>query len=243
MKQLVLLHGWGMTPKVFDTLGARLASSFALHPLALPGYCDTPAVSPDALVSLAESVASRAPQRCCVVGWSLGAQVAIAWARLAPQQVEALALVAATPSFVQRASWPHAMDAAVFETFAENLECDRAATLARFAALQAQGDASMKSALLRLRAALCTESDATASTLRHGLRVLLRADLREALPDVRQDTLLLHGEKDRLVPIAAGEYLAREMPHARLSTIAGAAHAPFLTAPDAVAAALEDFLR
>jgi pimeloyl-[acyl-carrier protein] methyl ester esterase len=239
----VLLHGWGMTPAVFDALADALRSSYVVHAMALPGYCAAPSAFPYSIEKLAESIAARAPERCCVAGWSLGAQVALEWARSQPRQVEALALLAATPSFVQRAGWSHAVEPAVFENFAENLERDRDATLARFASLQAHGDAAMKATATRLRACVGRPAEIETDTLRQGLGVLLDADLRASLRAVGQETLVVHGESDRLVPLAAGEYLAREMPHARLSTIPGASHAPFVSRPDAVAAALKDFLR
>ena len=243
MITLVVLHGWGMTPAVFEALADRLRASFAVHALALPGYCGAPSVAPYSIETLAESIAARAPERCWVAGWSLGGQVALEWARLRPRQVEALALIAATPSFVRREDWSHAVERSVFEGFVENLERDREATLSRFASLQAQGDALIKATATALRASVGGAAEVDTGTLRQGLGVLLDADLRASLREVPHETLVVHGEDDRLVPLAAGEYLARELPHARLSTIRGAAHAPFVSRTDEVAAALTDFLR
>ena len=38
MKDLVLLHGWGMSRTVFDGLRHELASAVETHALDLPGY-------------------------------------------------------------------------------------------------------------------------------------------------------------------------------------------------------------
>jgi uncharacterized protein len=54
------------------------------------------------------------------------------------------------------------------------------------------------------------------------LRYPLRTDLR--LPQVRGPILLLHGEKDGLIPIAHAQSLAARVPHARLVAIPGAGH-------------------
>lgn len=239
----MLLHGWGMTPAVFDGLKSALEGSYALHMMPLPGYCGAPTSPACTVESLAQSVAERAPARCFVAGWSLGGQVAIEWARRSTQQVQALALIASTPSFVQRDGWTHAVEPAVFHGFADAMHVQREATLKRFASLQAQGDAAMKEAALHLRASVCGDDDASSETLLGGLRVLLETDLRETLRDVPQETLVIHGECDRLVPFAAGEHLARTMERATLSRIAGAAHATFVTRRDAVAAALEGFFK
>jgi pimeloyl-[acyl-carrier protein] methyl ester esterase len=240
---LVLLHGWGMTPAVFDPLRARLERSFALFALPLPGYCGAETVTPYTVDTIAQAIAARAPERCVVCGWSLGAQAALAWARARPRQVEGLVLVAATPSFVTREHWPHAVEPAIFRGFAEAMQSDRDPTLNRFASLQAQGGAAMKQTALQLRASLCSENDASTQTLRHGLDVLLDTDLRESLDDIAHDALVIHGDRDRLVPLAAGEHIARTLTRARLQTIPDAAHAPFLTHTDAVAAGIEDFVR
>ena len=242
MKTLVLLHGWGMTPAVFDELTTRLRMVCDVHAPALPGYCGTPSVAPYTVETLARSVAARVG-RCIVAGWSLGGQVALEWARREPQQVEALVLIGSTASFVRREGWPHAVEPAVFHGFAEAMATNRVSTLNRFASLQAQGDAAMKAAALRLRAALCGENDASTPTLCDGLRVLLDTDLRAALADVEQPALVIHGENDRLVPPAAGEHVARMLQRGRLVKIAGAAHAPFVTQPEAIAQEIEGFLR
>ena len=41
--------------------------------------------------------------------------------------------------------------------------------------------------------------------------------------------LVIHGERDQLVPVGAARYLAEHLPQARLEIIPRAGHAPFLT--------------
>ena len=243
MRTLVLLHGWAMTPAVLDEIAARLREAREVLALPLPGYCGASPVAPCTIDALAQDLAARAPAQCAVAGWSLGGQVALEWARREPRQVEALVLIDSTPSFVQRVGWPHAVEPAVFHGFAEAMASSRESALNRFASLQAQGDAAMKRTALRLRAALCGENDASTTTLSAGLRVLLGTDLRASLAEVAQPALAIHGENDRLVPLAAGEHVARTLRRGRLVTIAGAAHAPFASRADDVARAIEDFLR
>jgi pimeloyl-[acyl-carrier protein] methyl ester esterase len=242
VKTLVLLHGWAMTPAVFDDLAARLAAVCTVHAIALPGYCGAAASADETVASLAASIAARAPRRCVVAGWSLGGQVALEWARSRPQQVEALALIAATPSFVQRDGWPHAVERGVFDAFGAALHASRERALERFASLQAQGEPAMKTVLARLRRCICGETDASTVTLEGGLRVLLETDLREAPRDIVQEALVIHGECDRLAPLAAAEALAQRLERGSLRTITGAAHAPFVSRPDAVAQALKTLL-
>ena len=188
---------------------------------------------------MAGAVARAAPRRCHVVGWSLGGEVALAWARRAPHQVRRLVLIGTTPCFASRPGWPCATAPAVLREFGRLLAADRAGTVARFIAVQARGDARA----LRLGGVLAQSSarSASDSVLAAGLTVLLDADLRRDLRRVRQPALVLHGARDRIVPPAAGRWLAAALPDARFSLLRACAHAPFLSQPARVARELREF--
>ena len=238
---VVLLHGWGLNAAIWTDLSARLAPRFCVRALDLPGYGTRPACRPYTLRGLAGEVARRAPRRCHVVGWSLGGQVAIAWARRAPRQVRRLALIATTPSFTQRADWSCAVAPQVLEEFARALATDYPGTLRRFLALQAQDDERARQVVAALKRGLLERGAPPAPVLELGLKILLTADLRAELAEVTQPALVLHGERDRLTPVAAGRYLARALPAARFVPLTGCAHAPFLSQPGRVAEALQEF--
>jgi pimeloyl-[acyl-carrier protein] methyl ester esterase len=53
--------------------------------------------------------------------------------------------------------------------------------------------------------------------------------------------LLVHGEHDPLMPLAAAQWLAGHMPNARIEVFPGAAHAPFLSQPERFAELLKRF--
>jgi pimeloyl-ACP methyl ester carboxylesterase len=55
-------------------------------------------------------------------------------------------------------------------------------------------------------------------------------------------TLILWGEEDRLIPLAAGQWLARTMPNAALTAYPGIGHLPQEEAPEATLAALKPWL-
>lgn len=230
-----------MRPAVFDRLAAVLAPHHVVHALALPGYDAAPTASTYALEELAVDIAVRAPGKCAVFGWSLGAQVALAWARAQPQQIGKLVLVSATPCFVQRENWPDAMPLAVFDAFADLVRTDAASALRRFIALQAQGDAAAGAVARTLGAALEGPLP-QAHALESGLRILRETDLRGALDAIDTRTLVIHGERDRIVPTAAAEHLATALPRARLERVPRAAHAPFVSDPRDVGRRVLEFL-
>lgn len=244
--EVVLLHGWASHPQVFRSLTRAMEKTCRVHALPLPGYAGAMPCEPCTLERMAQVLSAAAPRACVVVGWSLGAQVALAWARQAPRQVERLVLMSATPCFTQRAggetAWPHAVSALTMRQFTSAMQRDAQGLLRRFVALQAQGDARAVRVAHQLRTALFTNPLPPLDVLAAGLDLLRVTDLRALLPSIAQPALVLHGERDAVTPCAAGEALAAAMPQAQLVTMADAGHAPFLSQPDAVAARISEFL-
>jgi pimeloyl-ACP methyl ester carboxylesterase len=60
--------------------------------------------------------------------------------------------------------------------------------------------------------------------------------------ELRLPVLVIHGTQDRNAPYGAGREWASHLPDARLVTVPGAAHLPWLDAPDTVFPAIERFL-
>lgn len=238
---VVLLHGWGMHAQVWNELAAALTHRFQVHAADLPGYGNSSLCAPYRLQMIAEALAREMPRTCHVVGWSLGALVALAWAQGAPRQVVRLALLAATPCFAQRHDWAHGVEPGTLAAFARDLESDYEGAIERFIALQALGDHDARRVVRALRD-VAYQPRPNLAALRGGLQILLDADLRQELAGIRQHTLVVHGECDRLIPPAAGQHLKRTIPGARFELISGASHAPFLSKPALVAAILSDFL-
>jgi poly(3-hydroxyoctanoate) depolymerase len=59
---------------------------------------------------------------------------------------------------------------------------------------------------------------------------------------VRHHALVLHGDRDPVVPLANGRYLAEALPNGRLHVVPGAGHLFLFDEPDSVAAELKAFL-
>jgi len=239
VRDVLLLHGWGFSAGVWEDLARRLAPRFRVHTPDLPGYGAMPACAPYTLEAIAGAVARAAPRRCHVVGWSLGGEVALAWARRAPHQVRRLALIATTPCFTSKPGWPCATAPAVLREFGRSLAADRAGTLARFVAAQAKGDARARQFASVLKES--SERNTPDSVLAAGLAVLSSADLRRELSRVKQPALVMHGARDRIVPAAAGRRLAAALPEARFELLRACAHAPFLSQPAQTAKLLRAF--
>ncbi|RPJ48649.1 MAG: pimeloyl-[acyl-carrier protein] methyl ester esterase [Betaproteobacteria bacterium] len=238
---LVLLHGWGTHGGVWDDLIARLGNDAHVLAPDLPGHGAVPALAPYTIEHIVDQLASAVPRHCVVAGWSLGGQLALAWARRHPQQVAKLILIATTPRFVSATDWPHGMAADVLDEFAAALARDAPTTLRRFLLLETRGDTQSRAVARRLDAALAARPLPDAAVLAQTLHWLQVTDLRDELHTVGQPTLILHGDRDRITPRAAGDYLAAHLRCGRLKRIAGAAHAPFISNPQTVGQLMADF--
>ena len=74
-----------------------------------------------------------------------------------------------------------------------------------------------------------------------GLAILRDTDLRACLAELACPVLLQYGERDRMTPPQAGEWLAAQL-DAQLILHPGAGHAPFISHEAAFLAAQQDFL-
>ncbi len=239
---LFLVHGWGMNAAVWAGPAAALAQTHRVTRVDLPGHGNSPYGGAAGADEWADALLAAAPANAVWVGWSLGAALALHAALRAPERVKGLFLVTATPSFVRREAWPHAMPAATLGLFRATLAQDPAATLERFLALQVKGGDDARHTLRSLRRELALKPAADPAALDAGLELLRTMDLREALRSLQLPSHWLFGERDTLVPGACAEDLRRCIGAPGIEVLAGAAHAPFLSHGEQALASLYRFL-
>ena len=246
----LLIHGWGMHGGMWGDVAEQLAKQFRVLAVDLPGHgkslvsgewrVESGTTSPHLplttyhlrLDHIVDQLSAQFTEPLTVCGWSLGGQIALRWALREPEKVRRLILVASTPCFVRRSDWEYAMAAETLAQFAAALQQDYAQTLRRFLALQVRGSENERELLATLREVLFSRGEPDMGALQSGLEILRDCDLRSALPGVGQPTLVIAGERDTLTPPQAAQYMAAQIPDARLAVIAGAAHAPFLSHPE-----------
>lgn len=233
---LVLLHGWAMHSGSWGALAEELARHWRLHLVDLPGHGQ----AGDGQWAAEAVVASllRATPPADWLGWSLGGQLALRAALRAPERVRRLVLLASTPRFVAANHWSAGMAAEVFARFEAGCGEDPDATVRRFLTRVASAPRPDPGLLRTLRRA----PPARAAALRCGLVELRETDLVSDLPQVRIPTLWLTGAQDQVTPAAASGSAAALMPHGSAQLIPGAGHAPHLSHPREVVAAVNGFL-
>ncbi len=227
---LLMLHGWGMHSGMWGESADILARHALVRCLDLPGHgYSAPLREGQVLDDLVHVLAGEFEESLVLCGWSLGGLVALRWAELYPQQIKKMVLVASTPCFMQRTDWGCAMPADILQAFSGSLSKAWQSTLLRFLSLQVQGGEDARATLLTLREKLLQRGEPHQEALQDGLAMLRDTDMRPALPHIVQPTLLIAGEQDTLVPFAAIQYMTQALPNARLASIAGAAHVPFMS--------------
>ena len=208
--------------------------------------CTTPIHAPSNTPTFdeaARSLIETLPEGCIICGWSLGSMLALRAACLSPGHCRKLILIGGTPSFAQRDDWPHAKPPALLDSFTNAVAKAPAGTLQRFIVLLNQGDVQARLFGKKLTQQLLAADLPDTSTLMTGLDWLRNVDLRDEIAAIDLPTLLLHGEHDPLMPLAAAQWLADTLPDAQLRVIEGAAHAAFLTDPDDFAARIVAFCK
>lgn len=239
---LVLLHGWGMHSGVWQPLIKKLSAQYMLYLVDLPGMGNSRLIEPYHLYALADEVAQVIPGVSDVLGWSLGGLVAQRIALNQPDRIRRLVLVGSTPCFVNKAGWDAGINPANFESFAQAVNSDYKATILQFLTLQCMKADDARSTLKQLRASFETRPTPTQTTLQRALQILLDADLRDEVANIRKPTLLIHGDRDTLAPVQAAHWMMQQLPQGFLRVMSGSAHAPFLSHSEQFIAALNQFL-
>lgn len=184
------------------------------------------------LEQLAAVVAPLGPEPFDLVGVSLGAPVAVAWAVAHPETVRRLVLYGgwasgadiSPPSAREHvlalvgSHWGLGSDV-LTDLFAPDASAAARTGFGRYQ--RAASDAATAQSLLALSYAL---------------------DVRALLPEVRTPTLVVHREGDRAAPLAQAEALADGIPGAEFVVLPGRSHLPWAGDAPALAATIRRFL-
>lgn len=228
-RPLVLVHGWSMHTGIWRDFAQNLAEKFRVICIDLPGHGCSKAIHPFTLQRIGEVLLQAVPDEpCCWLGWSLGASVVLEIAHCCPERVESVVLAAGNPRFVSDKEWP-GMPVDLLEAFSGNLENNCQSTLLRFLGLQVQGLPNARTVLSGMKKNLDECELPDGYTLIAGLEILKNTDLRAKLQRIDKPVMLVLGEKDLLVPVAAGAAIQRLKPAAEVHVIEGSGHVPFVT--------------
>ncbi|SFR53301.1 alpha/beta fold hydrolase [Litoreibacter janthinus] len=225
---LVLLPGMMCDGRLFGPQIKALGRDRAIHLAPISRH--------DTVEALANDVLATAPDTFALAGLSMGGIVAMEVLRRAPTRVTRIALMdtnalAETPAYAaaREPQIARVMAGSLVEVMREEMKPDY---LAPGPGRQAVLDLVMDMALEMGEGVFLRQSRA----------LQRRPDQQNVLRKLKIPTLILCGEHDRLCPVARHQFMADLIFRASLVVVPDAGHLPTLEQPEAVNAALKQWL-
>ena len=250
---LALVHGLGGSTVNWELVGAELSNRLGttVTALDLPGFGRTRNTQGPATFEAHRHVVTswlRAAGPATVAGNSMGGSIAVSLAARHPELVHGLVLVNAayprpTGNFDQLArtakfamlTLPR-VATPVVNARARRLGSEALvdATLRFVLAEPAQLDPAVRNRLVELAAERHQYPEAAGAYAQSGgtLFRYLVTRMRTDLDTISTPTMIMHGRRDQLVPVAFARAVARRRPHWQYVELAHCGHAPQLEAPD-----------
>jgi pimeloyl-ACP methyl ester carboxylesterase len=253
---MVLVHGLGGSHLNWARVASALAGRARVYALDLPGFGLSPAGARAATVQANAAIVDRfvrdiAGGTAVLVGNSMGGMVSLLAAAAHPDSVAGLVLI--DPSLPVPRHIPDVQVASQFLLYAVPFFGERylAFTTRRMSDRQllqrvvdlcfadpSRASAELmdaSAALAAHRRAMPAQDASFLQAARSLLRVLARPQRYQALTNrVDVPVLLVHGERDRLVPVSAARLALAAHPSWDAAILPGVGHTPQLETPDAV---------
>jgi pimeloyl-ACP methyl ester carboxylesterase len=247
---VVLLHGVGGSRESFSDAmsgtGRALAEAgLCAVALDLPGYGQSPTFEPYDIGGMAAlvletmwSLQRHCAARVALVGHSMGGMVAQELVVTAPQQIDALVLMATSPAFGRAdGAWQA-------EYLAQRLApLDAGQGMSRIAPGLCKGMASANATHDVVARAALLMAAVPEATYRSALHAIVGFDRRAALAEIDVPTLCLAGEDDRNAPPHVMQHMAERIPRAQYRCLPGVGHLAHMEAPALVNPVLVEFLQ
>jgi len=226
---MVFIHGWGLHSGVWQPLIDLLEDQYNCLCVDLPGYGKrSREQSPSSLAALADDLLESTPDQAHWCAWSLGGMAALMAATRSPQHFQSLTLISSTPKFTHGKDWPQGMDPTIFSNFSKELESDYHGGIKKFLLLQAGAGSVARDSVKITTDLLKKHPEPSKETLRSGLAILKKSDLRQHLSNVDIPCRILSGRRDRIVHPNIGQHLASLLPNSEHIEL-NSGHAPHLS--------------
>ncbi|BBA95440.1 putative hydrolase [Actinacidiphila reveromycinica] len=172
------------------------------------------------------------------VGHSVSAMVGVLAAAEAPDRFSRLVMVAPSPRYIDDDGYRGGFSAEEIDELLQSLEANYLGWSASMAPV-IMGNADRPELGQELAASFCATDPDMARVF---ARTTFLSDSREDLKAVAVPTLVLECSQDLIAPRGVGAYVRDAIPGSRLVTLDAAGHCPQLSAPQATAGAITDFL-
>lgn len=232
---LLFLHGWCMSSAVWQSQFMQFEENFRLIAPDLRGHGKSRSVSGQLdferySADLTDLVQCLGLERIILIGWSMGAQIALQAFDDLSDRLAGLVLVSATPCFTVRDDFPFGL--ARNEAFGMRLKVVRNLKRALdgfHGRMFAEGETENPQAAIRMKELLDSVAPPDASVAVEALDSLSDADMRPLLARISVPVLILNGDRDLICLPQASDYLADHIKSALQKVFTGCGHAFFIT--------------
>ena len=238
---LVLIHGYPFDHTMWSRVVAALPARIRPVTLDLPGFGKEPAPAAEPNMDVMAEHIVRLLDRerisqAVLGGFSMGGYAALAVAERHPQRLAGLALINSQP-FADTDEVRSGRRTIIAKVRQEGVEAASKAALGKM--FTPGKPATEELAAIPNRGAAQAGVEGITWALEAMAR---RSDRTEILRRLNVPLLIVHSAGDQFIPIQRIRDLAKNLPAARYVEIPEAGHATPLETPDAVAAALADFM-
>ncbi|MER7983310.1 alpha/beta hydrolase [Streptomyces sp. NPDC095817] len=244
---VLLAHGFGCDQNMWRLVVPALAKDYrvVLFDYVGSGSADSSAWSEQRYSSL-EGYALDVLEVCeeldltnvAFVGHSVSAMVGVLAASKAPQRFSSLVMVAPSPRYIDEDGYRGGFSADDIDELLESLESNYLGWSAAMAPV-IMGNPERPELGEELTTSFCATDPAMARVF---ARTTFLSDSRDDLKKVTVPTLVLECSQDAIAPREVGAYVHQAIPGSRLVTLKATGHCPQLSAPQATAAAISEFL-
>ena len=229
---VLVLHGWGVSSDPWQPVQDILSrQGFKVICPDLPGFgkSETPASAwclDDYLAWLIEFTDSLKLEKPIIIGHSFGGRVAIKLSVGYPERVEKLILCGTAGIKPEL-------------TVKQKLVLGTAKAGNFFFS-----NKFLKNTVRKVFYSFLSHKDYVKASpiMKETMKKILVEDLLPILPQIKAETLLIWGEKDRMVPLKYAYIMEKEIKNVKLKIISGAGHSPYKEVPEKTAKIISEFL-
>jgi pimeloyl-ACP methyl ester carboxylesterase len=243
-KLVILIAGWAHTKDAMAPVSSFLArdchvKAISVADLLIVGRKQAGGNASQYALGLKELVGRcRVPP--VIIGWSMGAIVALEACIKEPLNVAGIVGIAATAKFCAAEGYPFGLDSQIVRAVKIGLSKNPTEIMRGFL-----GDVASPYQLPNdlMEKQIASSLAIGIEALSHGLQYLNDTDLRESAGKLKIPLLAIHGKRDRIIPWQAGEYLGSLVPRGTFIPDDEGGHNLVLTHPDNIASHIRKFLK
>ena len=227
---ILLIHGWGSSSGIWANSTGKLALSFNILTVDLPGHGEHAELSFNSIDEFVGELEACIPvKNFSIIGWSLGGIVGSLLAQRLTGRVTALVTIATNQSFLANPKSPFGMVRLDFSAFSDALSSASLQNqITRFQIMQAQGIETAKHDCRCIRS-LIDGVEFSLDGLELGLSVLEELDLYDCWQNLSIPVMHQFGQYDSLVPVSACRSIAENHKHHNFQIFSDSAHLPFIS--------------